>query len=164
MYLQIKTFLSILVMFNPLADIVSAFSFQRFTMIITEHISECEKEGVKVANSWYRYTLQRLQEIFLLVSCVIKDIFPALYFSFRFFYNNCNLNITYQQVTPEIIFTFLHHVLCLVSCWNRPIRRQDWETYFHARYCSAYFGSIPEIQISAVLNKMVTTAAMVTSR
>ncbi|XP_066930378.1 nuclear cap-binding protein subunit 1-B-like [Clytia hemisphaerica] len=40
--------------------------FQRFTMIISEHIAECEKEGVKVANLWYRYTLQRLQEIFLL--------------------------------------------------------------------------------------------------
>lgn len=40
--------------------------FQRFTMIITEHINQCEKDGVKTANSWYRYTLQRLQEIFLL--------------------------------------------------------------------------------------------------
>ena len=37
-------------------------------MILTEHITECEREGRKVANSWYRYTLQRLQEIFLLVS------------------------------------------------------------------------------------------------
>jgi len=40
--------------------------FQRFTMIITEHIAECEREGRKFQNSWYRYTLQRLQEIFLL--------------------------------------------------------------------------------------------------
>jgi len=40
--------------------------FQRFTMIITEHIAECEREGHKFQNSWYRYTLQRLQEIFLL--------------------------------------------------------------------------------------------------
>jgi len=40
--------------------------FQRFTMIITEHIADCEREGRKFANSWYRYTLQRLQEIFLL--------------------------------------------------------------------------------------------------
>ncbi|XP_057300654.1 nuclear cap-binding protein subunit 1-B-like [Hydractinia symbiolongicarpus] len=40
--------------------------FQRFTMIITEHIAECNREGRRIANSWYRYTLQRLQEIFLL--------------------------------------------------------------------------------------------------
>jgi len=40
--------------------------FQRFAMIITEHIADCEREGRKIANSWYRYTLQRLQEIFLL--------------------------------------------------------------------------------------------------
>lgn len=39
--------------------------FQRFAMIITEHIAVCEKEGRKPANTWYRYTLQRLQEIFL---------------------------------------------------------------------------------------------------
>jgi len=47
--------------------------FQRFTMIITEHISECEREGVKIANSWYRYTLQRLQEIFLLYHAEIDQ-------------------------------------------------------------------------------------------
>merc|ERR1712150_319559 len=40
--------------------------FQRFTMIITEHIAECKREGRSTINSWYRYTLQRLQEIFLL--------------------------------------------------------------------------------------------------
>jgi len=40
--------------------------FQRFTMIISEHIAECEREGRVVATSWYRYTLQRLQEIFLI--------------------------------------------------------------------------------------------------
>lgn len=40
--------------------------FQRFTMIITEHIADCEREGRSTINSWYRYTLQRLQEIFLL--------------------------------------------------------------------------------------------------
>jgi len=40
--------------------------FQRFTMIITEHIADCEREGRSTANSWYRYTMQRLQEIFLL--------------------------------------------------------------------------------------------------
>ena len=44
-------------------------------MILTEHITECEKEGRKVANSWYRYTLQRLQEIFLLVNQKLVLVF-----------------------------------------------------------------------------------------
>lgn len=47
--------------------------FQRFTMILTEHITECERDGRKVANSWYRYTLQRLQEIFLLYHAEIDQ-------------------------------------------------------------------------------------------
>ncbi|XP_065672439.1 nuclear cap-binding protein subunit 1 isoform X2 [Hydra vulgaris] len=47
--------------------------FQRFTMIITEHVAECEREGRKVVNSWYRYTLQRLQEIFLMYHAEIDQ-------------------------------------------------------------------------------------------
>ncbi|KAG8181043.1 hypothetical protein JTE90_024789 [Oedothorax gibbosus] len=38
--------------------------FQRFIMLLTEHISRCEAEGVESNNHWFKSTLGRLQEVF----------------------------------------------------------------------------------------------------
>lgn len=39
--------------------------FQRFIMVLTEHSVQCEQQQKSKLNSWFRFTLQRLQEIFL---------------------------------------------------------------------------------------------------
>ncbi|GFT18086.1 nuclear cap-binding protein subunit 1 [Nephila pilipes] len=38
--------------------------FQRFIMLLTEHIARCEAEGVDFNNYWFKLTLGRLQEVF----------------------------------------------------------------------------------------------------
>ncbi|XP_065059626.1 nuclear cap-binding protein subunit 1-B-like [Rhopilema esculentum] len=39
--------------------------FQRFILVLTEHAVQCEQQQKSKLNSWFRFTLQRLQEIFL---------------------------------------------------------------------------------------------------
>lgn len=38
--------------------------FQRFIMILTEHIQSCEAQGESFRNYWFFWTLSRLQEVF----------------------------------------------------------------------------------------------------
>ncbi|XP_022097425.1 nuclear cap-binding protein subunit 1-like [Acanthaster planci] len=40
--------------------------FQRFIIILTEHIVNCENRGVTFHTPWYNYCIQRLQQIFLM--------------------------------------------------------------------------------------------------
>lgn len=42
--------------------------FQRFIMILTEHIVNSDTEGQDFDTDWYRWTIGRLQQVFLLVS------------------------------------------------------------------------------------------------
>eukprot|EP00794_Sanderia_malayensis_P009859 gene9859-10869_t len=39
--------------------------FQRFIMVLTDHTVQCEQQQTSKLTSWFRFTLQRLQEIFL---------------------------------------------------------------------------------------------------
>lgn len=41
--------------------------FQRFIMILTEHLVRCETEGTSVLTPWYKNCIERLQQIFLQV-------------------------------------------------------------------------------------------------
>lgn len=42
--------------------------FQRFIMILSEHLVRCDTDGVDYNTHWYRWTIGRLQQVFLLVS------------------------------------------------------------------------------------------------
>lgn len=42
--------------------------FQRFIMILSEHLVRCDTDGQDFDNDWYRWTIGRLQQVFLLVS------------------------------------------------------------------------------------------------
>jgi len=42
--------------------------FQRFIMILTEHLVRCETGGIDVITPWYKNCIERLQQIFLQVS------------------------------------------------------------------------------------------------
>lgn len=61
--------------------------FQRFIMILSEHLVRCDTDGQDFDTDWYRWTIGRLQQVFLLVwtrkSCAIQ------YFSLSF-WTNCN--------------------------------------------------------------------------
>ena len=41
--------------------------FQRFIMVLTEHLAKCESEGIDYNTAWYKWVIERLQHIFLQV-------------------------------------------------------------------------------------------------
>lgn len=41
--------------------------FQRFIMILTEHLVKCDTDGRDPDTDWYRWTIGRLQQVFLMV-------------------------------------------------------------------------------------------------
>ncbi len=43
------------------------FFFQRFIMLLTEHLVRCETSGVDSNTTWYKNCIERLQQIFLMV-------------------------------------------------------------------------------------------------
>ena len=43
------------------------FTFQRFIMILSEHLVRCDTDGVDFRTPWYNWTIGRLQQIFLMV-------------------------------------------------------------------------------------------------
>ena len=56
--------------------------FQRFIMILSEHLVRCDTDGIDFKTPWYRWTVGRLQQIFLMVSCVcFMDRYTAGVFS-----------------------------------------------------------------------------------
>ena len=44
--------------------------FQRFIMILTEHLARCEADGQDYNTPWYKWVIERLQQVFLMVSGV----------------------------------------------------------------------------------------------
>merc|ERR1712168_931477 len=40
--------------------------FQRFIIILTDHLARCESEGKEINTPWYKWVIERLQEVFLL--------------------------------------------------------------------------------------------------
>lgn len=42
--------------------------FQRFIMILSEHLVKCDTDGRDANTDWYRWTIGRLQQVFLVVS------------------------------------------------------------------------------------------------
>lgn len=41
--------------------------FQRFIMILSEHLVRCDTDGQDYDTDWYRWTIGRLQQVFLMV-------------------------------------------------------------------------------------------------
>lgn len=56
--------------------------FQRFIMILSEHLVRCDTDGQDFDTDWYRWTIGRLQQVFLLV-CTSRS-HAIQYFSLSF--------------------------------------------------------------------------------
>lgn len=41
--------------------------FQRFIMILSEHLVKSDTDGIDFNTDWYRWTIGRLQQVFLVV-------------------------------------------------------------------------------------------------
>lgn len=59
--------------------------FQRFIMILSEHLVKCDTDGRDYNTDWYRWTIGRLQQVFLVVSLAqIEMIVKMTYRCFVF--------------------------------------------------------------------------------
>lgn len=60
--------------------------FQRFIMILSEHLLRCDTDGQDFDTDWYRWTIGRLQQVFLMVNKSFKyqvsNVVSSIYFSF----------------------------------------------------------------------------------
>ncbi|XP_068278097.1 nuclear cap-binding protein subunit 1-like isoform X3 [Nyctibius grandis] len=52
--------------------------FQRFIMLLTEHLVRCETGGIDVFTSWYKSCIERLQQIFLQHHQIIQQYMVTL--------------------------------------------------------------------------------------
>ncbi|KAK2501988.1 hypothetical protein MC885_008576 [Smutsia gigantea] len=52
--------------------------FQRFIMILTEHLVRCETDGTSVLTPWYKNCIERLQQIFLQHHHIIQQYMVTL--------------------------------------------------------------------------------------
>lgn len=48
--------------------------FQRFIMILSEHLVRCDTDGRDFDTDWYRWTIGRLQQVFLMVNLLPKNL------------------------------------------------------------------------------------------
>lgn len=49
--------------------------FQRFIMILSEHLVRCDTDGIDFNTHWYHWTIGRLQQVFLAVSITLHKTF-----------------------------------------------------------------------------------------
>uniref|UniRef100_A0A8C0Y6U6 MIF4G domain-containing protein n=1 Tax=Cyprinus carpio carpio TaxID=630221 RepID=A0A8C0Y6U6_CYPCA len=52
--------------------------FQRFIMLLTEHLVRCETSGVDINTTWYKNCIERLQQIFLMHHVIIQQYMGTL--------------------------------------------------------------------------------------
>uniref|UniRef100_A0AAR2JQL2 Nuclear cap binding protein subunit 1 n=1 Tax=Pygocentrus nattereri TaxID=42514 RepID=A0AAR2JQL2_PYGNA len=52
--------------------------FQRFIMLLTEHLVRCETGSVDINTSWYKNCIERLQQIFLMHHVIIQQYMGTL--------------------------------------------------------------------------------------
>lgn len=59
--------------------------FQRFIMILSEHLVKCDTDGRDYNTDWYRWTIGRLQQVFLVVSFtqIVTQICSLMQFLIR---------------------------------------------------------------------------------
>lgn len=65
--------------------------FQRFIMILSEHLVKCDTDDRPFDTYWYKYTIGRLQQVFLAVSVNI-------------FQYACNLSKLYIYILNLFLF------------------------------------------------------------
>lgn len=73
--------------------------FQRFIMILSEHLLRCDTDGQDYDNDWYRWTIGRLQQVFL----VVRNQIPRMN----------------SLIIQRKEFCLIYHFLSLYSITNR---------------------------------------------
>lgn len=69
--------------------------FQRFIMILSEHLVKCDTDGRDYNTDWYRWTIGRLQQVFLTVRDrnqlikfnILIDLLKLIKLKFRFLFH-----------------------------------------------------------------------------
>lgn len=76
--------------------------WQRFIMILTDHLAKCEGNSIDYNTPWYKWVIERLQQIFLLV-CIFFETRKCSLLCKKFEFLN--------TVKPCALLLFQHHEL-----------------------------------------------------
>lgn len=105
--------------------------FQRFIMILSEHLVRCDTDGKDYATHWYKWTIGRLQQVFLAVRFYYYFLtipLPILY------------HIEYLNNAQKMFFV-------LASRTSSKIQLYIGNTTVHPGLGSAYSGGLPTIRV-----------------
>ena len=53
---------------NERIGLIIAVHLQRFIIILSDHLGRCEAESLNYNTPWYKWVIERLQQVFILVS------------------------------------------------------------------------------------------------
>lgn len=128
--------------------------FQRFIMLLTEHLVRCETSGVDINTTWYKNCIERLQQIFLMV--VLIHLFADLYCVFSG-HITALINCLQSSLSPT------------ASCDHPAVYGHPGEPAVHRWARPSHPGCLPAVLCSSALRshnaslQTVTPACLVTS-
>lgn len=116
---------------KPTIIIIYILLFQRFIMILSEHLVKCDTDGIPFNTHWYKYTIGRLQQVFLAVSI-----------SFFFFFFPQRLNKTWFL----LILLIISYLILFSASWtSSKVQQHSRRITFHSGFRHSYPRSIPSI-------------------
>lgn len=93
--------------------------FQRFIMILSEHLVRCDTDGRDYDTDWYRWTIGRLQQVFLMVIACLCPL--------RCLNNNCF----------KFIFSIMNKSKSTAVPWKRYCLHPIWIRIFWTYFSSS---------------------------
>jgi len=105
--------------------------FQRFIMNLSEHLVRCDTDGKDFDTHWYRWTVGRLQQVFMGVSIGFIS-----YIGFFFFlkvlgtYDTYILVPTYSNTCLLLYFSIMNKFRSTVQLWKHCCLHLIWTHIF----------------------------------
>ncbi|CAB0007537.1 unnamed protein product [Nesidiocoris tenuis] len=96
-------------------------------MILSEHLVRCDTDNKEFDNYWYRWTIGRLQQVFLTVSIGISQQKLNRNYLFRLSYCTCILFVAAPRTSAKV-------------------QRHLGNAAVHPRFGSAYFRRVPPVR------------------
>lgn len=122
--------------------------FQRFIMILSEHLVRCDTDGQDFDTDWYRWTIGRLQQVFLLVSpnaLYLKNYSTKI---FLFFFHSISIMNKYKSTVAHWK-RFFSHPTWIHTFWTYS---NSLLLYEHRHYYSTIYS--PWTLIWKIQNKL----------
>ena len=106
---------------------------QRFIIILTDHLVQCEAEGRDYNTPWYKWVIERLHQVFLMV-CLIIDLWT------RFIHW-----VWQKPLHPEWYIISVNTLLLSASWTSLQIHQYLGKSSLHKWHWHSYPWSVPAV-------------------